>query len=144
MKMTNFEMVNMIVFLDRFADKKFPQRVSYALTKNAILLEKENQCYTIELNKLFDRYDDKTVIDENGNKKINSMGIPVIEAEYSKEFDEELSELLNMIVDIDIYTIDESLFDYDDQNGKYDVLSSAEMFQLQKYFCHSGSDEEKL
>ena len=141
MKITNFTIINIFKTLDRFATKKLPQKISYAITKNIINLRNDCDCYEKELAKLFDRYKDKTIKDENGEPKFNQYHVPIIEAEYSKEFDEDLTELLNIEVEVDFYTIDDSVFNYDDTD-KYDCLSPMEIMQLQDILCKPDKNPE--
>ena len=141
MKLTNFSIINIYMILDRFATKKLPQKISYAITKNIYLLRDDCDCYENELKKLFDSYKDKTIKDENGETKFNQYHVPIIESKYSKEFDESLTELLNIEVEIDLYTIDDSAFNYDDTD-KYDCLSPMEIMQLQDILCKPDKKPE--
>lgn len=135
MKYTNYQLINIYNSLDSFSSKKFPQKISYAITKNIFRLQSDVECYDKELSKLFEKYSDKAIKDNDGNPIRNQLGLPVIEPEYSNDFNNELNELLNIEVDVDLYTIDDSLFDYDDKDGLYDALSASDLVKLQRILC---------
>lgn len=142
MKLTNFEIINIFNTLDSYATKKLPQKISYAITKNIMLLRGDYECYDKELKKLFEIYDDKMIKDEKGNVKYNQYQIPLIQKEYSEDFDKDLTELLNIKIEIDLYTVDDSVFDYDDSD-KYDCLSPLEIIRLQEIICkHEEENKE--
>ena len=134
MKLTNFELITMFNTLDGYANKKLPQKISYAITKNIIILRGECECYEKELQKLFSEYDDKAVKDDKGNTKYNQYNIPIIQKEFSEDFDKELSELLNIQLDISLYTVDDSVFDYEDSD-RYDCLTPFDIVKLQDIIC---------
>lgn len=136
MKVTNFAIVNMINTLEKFAEKKLPQKISYAITRNLILLQKDYDCYMKSLNKLFHDYDGHIVRDENDNIMRNDMGIPIVDGGIEKEFNEEISDLLNIEIEIEPYYIPESLFDYEDNINRYDCLSAADIMNLQAILCN--------
>ena len=61
-------------------------------------------------------------------------GVPLVDSSISKEYENEISELLNIEIDIDPFYIEQNLFDYDDEN-KYDALSAADILMLQSILC---------
>lgn len=145
MKTTNYAIVNMINILKSFAEKKFPQKISYAITRNLILLQKDYDCYIKSLNKLFTDYDEHMVRDENKNIISNDIGIPIVESSVAKEFDEEISNLLNIEIDIEPYYIQEDVFDYEDSANRYDSLSAADIISLQSILCkEERSDKNEI
>lgn len=145
MKLTNFAIVNMMNTLEKFAEKKLPQRISYAITKNLILLQSEYDCYIKSLNKLFVNYDEYMVRDENKNIMSNDMGIPIVDSNVAKEFNEEISNLLNIEIEVQLYCILEDVFDYEDNANRYDSLSAADIINLQTVLCHQkGSDKNEI
>lgn len=145
MKTTNYAIVNMINILKSFAEKKFPQKISYAITRNLILLQKDYDCYIKSLNKLFTDYDKHMVRDENKNIISNDIGIPIVESSVAKEFDEEISNLLNIEIDIEPYYIPEDVFDYEDSANRYDSLSAADIISLQSILCkEERSDKNEI
>lgn len=145
MKLTNFAIVNMMNTLEKFAEKKLPQKISYAITKNLILLQGEYDCYIKSLNKLFVTYDGYMVRDENKNIMSNDMGIPIVDSSVAEEFNEEISNLLNIEIEIQLYGISEDVFDYEDNANRYDSLSAADIINLQAVLCNQkGSDENEV
>ena len=114
MKFTNFSVINMVKTLDSFAEKKLPQKISYAIIRNLMLLQKDYDCYIKSLNKIFSDYDEHIVRDENKNIMSNDIGIPIVDSEVAKEFNEEISNLLNIEIEIKLYCIPEEIFDYED------------------------------
>lgn len=145
MKLTNFAIVNMMNTLEKFAEKKLPQKISYAITKNLILLQSEYDCYIKSLNKLFVTYDEYMVRDEKKNIMSNDIGIPIVDSSVAQEFNEEISNLLNIEIEIQLYGISEDVFDYEDNANRYDSLSAADIINLQVVLCNKkGSDENEV
>lgn len=72
--------------------------------------------------------------DDRGNIKSGKNGVPLVDSSISKEYENEISELLNIEIDIDPFYIEQNLFDYDDEN-KYDALSAADILMLQSILC---------
>lgn len=137
MKYTNLDIVNMINVLGEFDKKRLPQKISYAITRNIVNLQKEYVCYEKELKKLFEKYKDDAEHDENGEVITNNNGVPVIKDEQiMQSFIGELNELLGMEVDIDIHTVNIDVFDYDDNAGRYDSMSAFEIIKLQSILCN--------
>lgn len=145
MKIKNIELIATINVLSSCNNKKLPQKISYAITRNHMILEKEYQYYDKELKNIFSQYEKYFDKDNNGKNILNSNGIPKIKSEYKEsnenEFLSKINELLNIEIDIDFYTIDEYCFNYDDGNGKYDVLSPIEIINLQRILCGVGMNE---
>lgn len=134
MKVTNFGVVGILNQLNKYSERKLPQKISYAITRNIILATNEYKIYEVQLNKLMEEYSGYMIKDEFGNLKINDAGIPEVEEAVKKEYYEKLAELLNVEIDMNIYTIGESAFNYED-NEKYDNLSPNEIIQLQSILC---------
>ena len=57
MKIKNLELIVIINILSSFNDKKLPQKISYAITRNYMILEKEYQYYDKEIKKIFSQYE---------------------------------------------------------------------------------------
>lgn len=145
MKLTNFAVVNMINTLEKFAEKKLPQKISYTITRNLMLLQKDYDCYIKSLNKLFSNYDDYIVKDENNNMMNNDIGIPIVDSKVEKEFNEEISNLLNIEIEIKLHCIPENVFDYEDNVNRYDSLSATDIINLQAVLCNGeGSDKNEV
>lgn len=141
MKMTNFTLVNLVNELESFGNKRLPQKISYAITRNVMLATKEYQIYEAQLNKIMEEYSDNMLKDKSGSPKVNDVGIPEVEDSVKKEYFEKITDLLNVEIDVNIYSIDEGLFDYEDSD-KYDVLSPNEMIKLQSILCLKSEDGE--
>lgn len=133
MKLSNLEILNSINMLDKFCSAKLPQRISYAITRNMMILQKEYVCYEKELQKLMEKYQDNFIKDEDGNIRHNESGVPMVEDSASPDFYADLSALLSIEIDVDIFTIPEELFDYDD--GRYDTITARDILMLQKLLC---------
>ena len=134
MKITNFDLVGIGNILEQFGNYKLPQRISYAITKNGMILKKDYSVYEAELKKILNQYSEYMIKDENGNYITGDLGIPLVEPKYKDEFNEVMSELLNIEIDVDFYHIDSSLFEYDDSD-KYDALSPKDIITLQSILC---------
>lgn len=136
MKITNYTMVNVLNALNNFGDKKLPQKISYAITKNIMIFRKEYECYEREFKKLLAKYDKDIEKDVDGNIVQNKDGIPVVNGEASKDFYNELNELLRIELDVNIYQIPSDVFDYEDSE-RYDAMSASEIIQLQSIMCNT-------
>lgn len=135
MKMTNYTMVNVLNTLNSFGDKKLPQKISYAITKNIMIFRKEYECYEREFKKLLAKYDKDIEKDVDGNMVQNKDGIPVVNGGASKDFYNELNELLGIELDVNIYQISPDVFDYEDSE-RYNAMSASEIIQLQSIMCN--------
>lgn len=138
--MTNFALICMLNTLNSYSEKKLPQKISYAITRNLILLKDDYDCYLKSLNKLFADYDKYIVRDENNNIMNNDIGIPIVDNSVAKEFNEEISNLLNIEIEIQLYCISEDVFDYEDNANRYDSLSAADIINLQAVLCEKRGD----
>lgn len=134
-KMTNYELVQVVNAMKNLANKRYPQKISYALMKSIIALEKESEIYTKQLESLTKKYkdDDKFVLDDKGEIIVNKNGIPKTKVAYTEEYSKELAELLSFVVEIEMPVISEEEFDYSDE--KYDVLTPTEMIMLTNLIC---------
>lgn len=141
-KLTNFTIVNMINVLNKFAEKKLPQKISYAITRNLILLQSDYDCYAKSLNKLFSEYKVYFVKDGDGNTIKNDIGIPIVEESVSNVFNDELSSLLNIEIETALHQIPKDVFDYKDEAGRFDPMSAKDIMNLQAVLCGNNSDEE--
>lgn len=134
MNITNAEVINILNILDDYSDKKLPQKISYAITRNLMLLKKDYECYISELNKLFHKYDNHIVRDEaNARIMFNDEGIPIIDEEMSHDFQNELNSLLNIEINTELYTVSFDTFDYNDE--RYDALAAKDILTLQSVLC---------
>ena len=142
MKLKNTEVISMLNNLSKYKDTKLPQKISYAITKNNIILSKEYEYYESEINKIKELYSTHMFKDKNGEIEMYSNGIPRLDDDtLEKEMIHRINELLLIENDIDMHIIDEDCFNYDDCNGKYDVLSPIEIMNLQRILCGVGMNE---
>ena len=142
MKIKNTEVISMLNNLSKYKNTKLPQKISYAITKNNIILSKEYEYYESEINKIKELYSTHMFKDKNGEIEMYSNGIPRLDDDtLEKEMIHRINELLLIENDIDMHIIDEDCFNYDDCNGKYDVLSPIEIMNLQRILCGVGMNE---
>lgn len=135
MKLTNYALVTMINTLENNADKRLPQKISYAITRNLVLFQKDYDCYRKSISKLFSEYEEHFVRDEQGDVTYNDMGIPVINDEAARDFQEELENLLKIEIEVEPFYIEENAFNYEDYAGRYDSLSAIDIMNLQTILC---------
>lgn len=135
MKITNLNLINKLNILEKYSEKKFPQKISYAIIRNLTLLTKEYELYNKQLGKIIDSFSDSIIKDENGHFQYGVNGLPLLDKSVENEFTEQVAELLNIEIDLDIYYVDAELFDYDDKNGLYDTMTAKEIFALQSTIC---------
>ena len=141
MKYRNIDVVQIVTFLDKISERKLPQKINYAIMRNLDNFQKENQFYEKSLNKIIESYKDFLVKDSDGNLVISKLGIPAVDESHIEDYNNEISELISLEVDVKIYQVPESIFDYEDSNGKYDTLSGSEILKLVKIF--GKTDEDK-
>lgn len=141
MKVRNIDLIGIVRTLEEYSGKKLPQKISFAITKNLIGLNKDVECYSKTLEKILDKYKDYIVKDEKGETINNENGLPLVDKDHIIDYGNELSELLNIEIDINIYKVDISVFDYNDSD-KYDSLSAVDIIKLQSILCDQ-SDEDK-
>lgn len=135
MKYKNIEIVNIVNFLNSISEKKLPQKISYAIMRNTSNFQKECNYYEQALKKILEGYKDFFVKKSDDELVMTSIGVPLVDNKHMKEYTEEIQELLDIEVEIQIYKIDSKDFDYEDPNGKYDVLTVKELLQLTNLFC---------
>lgn len=145
MKLTNVSIINILNILDYYSDKKLPQKISYAITRNIIMLSKNYECYTKSLDKLLYNYDNYIVKDENKNIMRNDNGIPIVDNQVKDDFNKEVSDLLNIEIDVELYCIPEDTFNYEDNDDRYDSLSATDIMNLRNVLCdEERSDENEV
>lgn len=135
MKYKNIEVVSIVNFLNSISEKKLPQKISYAIMRNTSNFQKECNYYEQALKKILESYKDFFVKKSDDELVMTSIGVPLVDNKHMKEYMEEIQELLDIEVEIQIYKIDSKDFDYEDPNGKYDVLTVKELLQLTNLFC---------
>ena len=135
MKYKNIEVVSIVNFLNSISEKKLPQKISYAIMRNTSNFQKECNYYEQALKKILEGYKDFFVKKSDNELVMTSIGVPLVDNKHMEEYTEEIQELLDIEVEIQIYKIDSKDFDYEDPNGKYDVLTVKELLQLTNLFC---------
>lgn len=140
MKITNLVLVNIMNTLQDYSKKKLPQKISYAIMRNLMKISSEYEVYDKQLKKIFEDYSDYLIKDEKGNVKISQSGIPIVNDSVSGEYGEQISDLLSIEIDVDLYYINQEVFDYDDK-GSYDPMSAQDIMILQSILCKPESDE---
>jgi hypothetical protein len=134
MKLSNMAIINRINTLNKYADTRLPQKISYAITRNLIIFQREYDCYSEELKKIINKYEDSMAKDEMGNIQHNENGFPVFSGDVPKEFTDDISTLLAIEVDVEPFFVPADLFDYDD--SRYDSLTGREIVVLQEMLCN--------
>lgn len=142
MKCKNIDLINILNVLLKYSDKKFPQKISYAITRNLMLLSKDKEVYETSLKNLFNSYEKDFIKDKAGKPVVNNIGIPLVKDISKEQFDKELSDLLSIEIDVNLYSIDESCFDYDDSD-KYDLLTPNELLSLISVLCLKKENGDK-
>ena len=134
MKIRNYELLAISQTLETYASYKLPQKISYAITRNAINIQSDLDCYNESIKKTFEKYDKYIQKDEDGKYKFGANGVPLVSKEQADAYAKEISELLNIEIDVNLFTIDISEFDYGDSE-RYDVLSAMDIIRLQGVLC---------
>ncbi len=138
MKVTNFVLVNMINTLNEYQDKKLPQKISYAIMRNMMTLTNDYEIYDKQLKKLFSDYDEHIIKDINGNPQLSNNGIPIVDEDTTQEFNEQITDLLNIEIEIELYQISDDVFLYDDSE-KFDALSPNDILVLRSILCKENN-----
>jgi len=142
MKVKHSGLIVMMDNMQYFGNKRLPQKISYAITKNLLNLTKHYSCYEQELEKILSFYGEHLELDENGNKVIGEDGFPVIkDEELSEKMKQEIKDLLDIEVEIDMYQIDQELLDYED-NDRYDPLTLNEILTLNSTIVRQDEETE--
>ena len=141
MKYKNSMIVNNLNILGAFAEKRLQQRISYAITRNLMLLQKEYQCYETEMKKLQEKYADSIMYTDNKEITRDNYGVPVLKnAEEQKNYNKDLFELLNIEVEIPLFFISNEEFNYNDDTGRYDPMSASDIMALQSVLCNENAN----
>lgn len=135
MKMRNIDIVNTMNMLDSYAIKRLPQKISYAITRNLVIISNDYGVYERALKRIFDNYKDKMIKDDDGNIVHTETGIPIVSDDVIDAYNNEISELLGIEVDINFYHIPKDVFDYSDDTGRYDAMSARDIMMLESILC---------
>lgn len=134
MKMTNAVLVGFINSLSLFEEKKLPQKISYAITRNMIVAQKEYGIYENQLKKIIKDFEQFIVKDDDDKPIFEENGLPKIVDSEKENFAHEINDLMGIEIDFDLYDIDISAFDYEDSE-RFDPLSPADIMLLQSMIC---------
>lgn len=134
MKIKNIDIINYENVLEYFGDKKLPQKISYAITKNMFIISKELEPYRVSLQKIIDAYQDYQIKNSNGEIENMSIGIPKVDKEHETNYLSEVNDLINIETNIELYHIGEDVFDYQDSE-RYDAMSAQDIITLQSVLC---------
>jgi hypothetical protein len=142
MKVKHSGLIVMMDNMQYFGNKRLPQKVSYAITKNLLNLTKHYSCYEKELEKILKFYGEHIEKDDNDENVIGSDGFPVIkDEELSEKMKQEIKDLLDIEIEIDMYQIDQELLDYED-NDRYDPLTLNEILTLNSTIVRQDEETE--
>ena len=141
MKYKNIELVGFDNILSQYSEKKLPQKISYAITKNIMILGKELEAYQKTLAKIIESYDKFIIKNEKGENVILSIGIPKVDDEHIDEYLKDVDELLDIETEVEMYQVDDTVFDYDDSE-RFDAMSAKDIITLRSILC-KGNENEK-
>ena len=143
-KFKNNEIIQLVNILGSFEDKKLPFKIGYAVAKNLKIFSDEYNIYTKSLNKLFEEYKDHFIKDDKGNTTVDKhTGIPMVDDNVKEKYVKDINELLLFEVELEPYHISEEAFEYDDSDGRYDVLSPKDIYTLMDLLCDGDADRNK-
>lgn len=143
MEINNFTLIQMTQILNTYITKKLPQKIGYAIMKNMKIIANDVEVYNEAFLNLEEKYQDDIKKDEKGEILRYENGSPFFNTpEIMEQFSKELEELLNITNEYNLYQIDEDLFNYDDSDGKYDVLSPNDIMILQSILCKNENEKE--
>ena len=134
MKITNLDLITIYNILETYGQKKFPQRISYAIVRNTTLLAHDVEAYNKALQKILDEYEPYTIKKEDSTTEMQDNGLPKVDKEHEESYTNDIIELLNIEIEVNLHTIDEKEFDYEDSE-KYDAMSASEILTLQRVLC---------
>lgn len=137
MKITNAKTIEVINAFESMGNKALPLKLSYAIAKNREKLTSEiYKPYEKSMAAIQDKY---ALRDENGEMKRGKDGN--ILCRYTKEFQTELQELLDIENDFTPHTISEAVLD-DCEKERYDALTPKECAVLLEYFVEAEEEKE--
>ena len=132
----NINIIAALNVLNSFVDKKLPQKISYAITRNIMIFSKEYQCYEAEVKKLETKYQDFFTYSDKKNISRNNQGILILANDQEQTlYNKELFELLNIEIDVPVYCISVDEFNYNDNIGRYDIMTASDIINLQNILC---------
>lgn len=134
MKMKLGEVRGRLEGLLKVADKRFPAKVSYAISKNQKILENEYKDLEEQRIKICESYADK---DENGKavtqEKDGNM-LYVFSGDAQEQCNKEYADLLGEEIELDIYTVDASELDKCDESERFDIPTPVDYMAMDFMF----------
>ena len=85
--------------------------------------------YNRALEKIIDDYKDYQIDGETFKN-----GLPAVDNDHKNAYFNDVNELLHIKLNVDLYKIDQSVFDYE-ESDRYDPLSALEIIELQGILC---------
>lgn len=138
MKINNYNLLCYKNVIQKYVDKKLPQKLSYILTKNLIIIQNELEIYSKMLNNIIQKYKQYQIKNET-----LPIGVPKVDEQHNQSYLQEIDDLLHLqIEDINLYKINMDIFDYED-GQKYDSLSISDILQLQSILGQEQEQKEE-
>lgn len=141
MVLKNYKLIQYNDTLMSYADKKLPQKICYAITKNLVLISNELEVYSKMLNKIVDSFEEFLIKDKNGDNEHYPSGLPMVDEKHEKEYTSQVEELLNHEIKVQFYHIDEDAFIYENSD-RYDILSAIDIMKLSEILCATEESEK--
>lgn len=130
MKMKLGEVQIRLQGLVNIADKKFPAKVSYAIMRNARVLESEYKDLDAQRIKICESYAEK---DSEGKPQVKDKNY-VFLPENHEACNKEYGDLLSEEIEVDIHTIDKEELEKCDENTRYDIPTAVDFAALEFMF----------
>lgn len=134
MKMKLGEVRRRLEGLLKVADKRFPAKVSYAISKNQKILENEYKDLEEQRIKICESYADK---DENGKAVTQEKDGNMLYAfswDAQEQCNKEYADLLGEEIEVDIYTVDASELDKCDESERFDIPTPVDYMAMDFMF----------
>lgn len=100
MKLSNLRILNDSKKLEDISKRKFPVKVSYAISRNISKINSNLKIYDKERQKLIEEY---SIKDKDGKTKINKDNQINLQLDRLDEWNRDNNELCNIEFEIDIY-----------------------------------------
>lgn len=129
MKMTVSEIQNRHSILITIGGLTLPRKISYAIAKNLVKLEKELKIVLAQKEDIANNYalkdeEDKFILSEDGKNYTFES------SDKKKEYISELEELLDTEIEVDIMTFDVSELDKCEESDRYNILTPVQEASL--------------
>ena len=102
MKITNFELVNIVNALNSYTQKRLPQMISYAITKNLLTLNNDMVAYNKSLDKVIKDYEKYAIKNKDGEPVLMASGLPDVDEQHKESYVADINELLGIEIDVDL------------------------------------------